>query len=231
MTHLRAAASALVDGELHDEARAAALAHLARCESCRREVEQLRQLKLRLRLGTEVCMPDRLLGALAGTIGQQVAAARPSVSGAPATPTGVPAGVGSSATRPPRRREATGPGRAPLPRRRVARPAVGVAGVAASVMLGFSGVTAYAMTGVGTAEAGTTASTQPASTPFAATGTTAVPVTAALAAATQPACRVVVPSLRVATIDSVDVELASLTASPTPSPHPHTAVTVGYRRP
>jgi anti-sigma factor RsiW len=49
MSHLGERASALIDGELGHRERERALAHLTFCADCRREVEQMRALKSRLR--------------------------------------------------------------------------------------------------------------------------------------------------------------------------------------
>ena len=48
MSHLGHRLSALIDGELNDARRERVLAHLARCEDCRREAAALRLLKQRM---------------------------------------------------------------------------------------------------------------------------------------------------------------------------------------
>lgn len=69
MSHLGHRLSALIDGELSHPQRERALAHLARCEACRREAAALRALKQRMHaLGeapADATLTDRLfaLGA------------------------------------------------------------------------------------------------------------------------------------------------------------------------
>ncbi len=58
--HLGDLGTALVDEQLSPEARAMALAHLAECPDCRRDVEQQRRLKARLRELTEPALPMTL---------------------------------------------------------------------------------------------------------------------------------------------------------------------------
>jgi anti-sigma factor RsiW len=55
--HLGDLGTALVDDQLSPEARDTALAHLADCPDCRRDVEQQRRLKARLRGLTEPTLP------------------------------------------------------------------------------------------------------------------------------------------------------------------------------
>jgi anti-sigma factor RsiW len=69
MSHLGERLSALVDGELTAAQRDRVLAHLARCEPCRREAASLRLLKQRMRTLAEASAGDALndrLMALAG---------------------------------------------------------------------------------------------------------------------------------------------------------------------
>jgi hypothetical protein len=69
MSHLGERLSALVDGELTAAQRDRVMAHLARCEPCRREAASLRLLKQRMRTLAEASAGDALndrLMALAG---------------------------------------------------------------------------------------------------------------------------------------------------------------------
>lgn len=72
MSHLGERLSALIDGELSHDQRDRVLAHLAKCEPCRREVAALRLLKRRMRaLGETTAaagLTDRLM-AMAATPG------------------------------------------------------------------------------------------------------------------------------------------------------------------
>ena len=65
MSHLGQRLSALIDGELNHAQRERALAHLARCEPCRREATALRVLKQRMHaLGeatANTALTDRLV--------------------------------------------------------------------------------------------------------------------------------------------------------------------------
>ena len=65
MSHLGQRLSALIDGELNHAQRERALAHLARCEPCRREAAALRVLKQRMHaLGeatANTALTDRLV--------------------------------------------------------------------------------------------------------------------------------------------------------------------------
>ena len=69
MSHLGPRLSALIDGELSHEQRERALAHLARCEPCRREAAALRMLKQRMHaLGeatADAALTDRLVAMAA----------------------------------------------------------------------------------------------------------------------------------------------------------------------
>ena len=58
--HLGARLSALIDGELSDAQRERVLAHLARCEHCRREAAALRLLKRRMHSLGEAAAADAL---------------------------------------------------------------------------------------------------------------------------------------------------------------------------
>jgi anti-sigma factor RsiW len=60
MRHLGARLSALIDGELSDAQRERVLAHLARCEGCRREVAALRLLKRRMHALGDAAAGDAL---------------------------------------------------------------------------------------------------------------------------------------------------------------------------
>ncbi len=62
--HLGARAASLVDGELGDDARDHALAHLAWCEACRAEVAAQRRLKARLGRLRPPDAPDPLVERL-----------------------------------------------------------------------------------------------------------------------------------------------------------------------
>ncbi|WP_113704450.1 anti-sigma factor family protein [Nonomuraea lactucae] len=64
MSHLGERVSALVDGELSHTDRDRALAHLAFCADCRREVESMRALKSRLRSLDDLAMPVDLTMSL-----------------------------------------------------------------------------------------------------------------------------------------------------------------------
>lgn len=64
MSHLGERVSALVDGELNHAERDRALAHLAFCADCRREVESMRALKSRLRSLDDLTMPADLTMSL-----------------------------------------------------------------------------------------------------------------------------------------------------------------------
>jgi anti-sigma factor RsiW len=76
--HLGPRAAPLVDGELGDDARDRALAHLAWCADCRREVIAQRRLKARLGKLRPPDAPDPLVGRLlAAGSPSEPAAARP----------------------------------------------------------------------------------------------------------------------------------------------------------
>jgi anti-sigma factor RsiW len=71
--HLGERLSALIDGELNDARRERVLAHLARCEDCRREAAALRMLKRRMHTLGDAAAGDALtwrLLALGGGEGQ-----------------------------------------------------------------------------------------------------------------------------------------------------------------
>ena len=71
--HLGERLSALIDGELNDAQRERVLAHLARCEDCRREAAALRMLKRRMHTLGDAAAGDALtwrLLALGGGEGQ-----------------------------------------------------------------------------------------------------------------------------------------------------------------
>jgi anti-sigma factor RsiW len=77
--HLGARLSALIDGELSDTQRERVLAHLARCEDCRREAAALRLLKRRMHTLGDAAVGDALtwrLLALAPRGGEGPAARR-----------------------------------------------------------------------------------------------------------------------------------------------------------
>jgi len=131
--HLGELAAALVDGALDHDTRDRAFAHLARCGSCRAEVDGQRRLKARLAaLDTPPC-PTALLGRLrtiaetspgsaslgglpdlGGSFGPPAARLVTTGAAGPAGPGGAGAGSGAGAARPsaPRR-----DGRGPSPRR------------------------------------------------------------------------------------------------------------------
>jgi anti-sigma factor RsiW len=72
--HLGERLSALIDGELTDAQRERVLAHLARCEDCRREAVALRTLKRRMHTLSDAAAGDALtwrLLALAGGEGRR----------------------------------------------------------------------------------------------------------------------------------------------------------------
>jgi anti-sigma factor RsiW len=80
--HLGERLSALIDGELSDARRERVLAHLARCEDCRREAVALRMLKQRMHTLSDTAAGDaltwRLLAlARSGWAGQPVRSAPP----------------------------------------------------------------------------------------------------------------------------------------------------------
>ena len=58
--HLGERLSALIDGELNDAQRERVLAHLARCEDCRREAGALRMLKRRMHTLGDAAAGDAL---------------------------------------------------------------------------------------------------------------------------------------------------------------------------
>jgi len=58
--HLGERLSALIDGELTDAKRERVLAHLARCEDCRREAAALRTLKRRMHTLSDAAAGDAL---------------------------------------------------------------------------------------------------------------------------------------------------------------------------
>src|SRR5215831_4703853 len=58
--HLGARLSALIDGELSDAQRERVLAHLTRCEDCRREADALRLLKRRMHTLGDAAAGDAL---------------------------------------------------------------------------------------------------------------------------------------------------------------------------
>jgi anti-sigma factor RsiW len=90
--HLGARLSALIDGELSDAQRERVLAHLARCEDCRREAAALRLLKRRMHTLGDAAAGDALtwrLLALAPRGGDGPSAhraARAARAGRPARP-------------------------------------------------------------------------------------------------------------------------------------------------
>jgi anti-sigma factor RsiW len=93
MRHLGERLSALIDGELSDAQRERVLAHLTKCEDCRREVTALRLLKRRMHTLGDAAAGDALTWRLlalapAGGEGQPahraVRAARPVRAGRPA---------------------------------------------------------------------------------------------------------------------------------------------------
>jgi anti-sigma factor RsiW len=64
MSHLGERLTALVDGELGHDERDRALAHLAGCDLCRAEADELRALKRRLRAMDDAVPGERLLARL-----------------------------------------------------------------------------------------------------------------------------------------------------------------------
>jgi hypothetical protein len=74
MSHLGERLSALVDGELTAAQRDRVLAHLARCEPCRREAASLRLLKQRMRTLAEASAGDALNDRLMALAGQPAGA-------------------------------------------------------------------------------------------------------------------------------------------------------------
>ncbi|UPK74060.1 zf-HC2 domain-containing protein [Nocardioidaceae bacterium SCSIO 66511] len=125
MTHLGDRIAAFVDGQLPDDERRIAEAHVAQCDECRRNVREQRLLKSRMTTLGEVRAPDHLLASLSDV--QRLAAvpeprssgwldrclrssaflALVAVSGATVTVTalayiiGAPADPGQGAVRPP----------------------------------------------------------------------------------------------------------------------------------
>lgn len=130
MRHLGERVSALVDGELGHAERERVLAHLAECAACRREVEEVRALKARLRAMEPPAVPADLTVSLlrmaepGGPVPPRVRPLGPAVRGV---------GAGPVDNHPARSRAATGPGR----ERRGRRARYVVVGVAsAAVALG-----------------------------------------------------------------------------------------------
>jgi anti-sigma factor RsiW len=76
--HLGDLGAALVDDQLSPDARDAALAHLASCPDCQRDVEQQRRLKARLALLSEPSLPMALA--------MRLSALKPEPAGLPAAP-------------------------------------------------------------------------------------------------------------------------------------------------
>lgn len=64
MTHLGERLTALVDGELSHDERDKALVHLAACDQCRAEADELRVLKRRLRAMSDALPAESLLKRL-----------------------------------------------------------------------------------------------------------------------------------------------------------------------
>jgi hypothetical protein len=98
--HLGDMVAPLVDGQLGDDRRDRALAHIAQCADCQREVATHRRLKARLSaLGGPELPPgavNRLLGLPAATLAERLDSAHPGFDGAPlasAPCTAVPARV------------------------------------------------------------------------------------------------------------------------------------------
>lgn len=119
--HLGDHAAALVDGALDGAARDRALAHITGCIECRREVDQQRRLKQRLRHSGDPSLPSSLTDRLRAIgLKPDGETSRPVVSaGAPPAPaTPVPA-MPTTATSP----TATSP--TPMPKPRVPVPAAG----------------------------------------------------------------------------------------------------------
>jgi anti-sigma factor RsiW len=87
--HLGDLGTALVDDQLSPEVRDTALAHLADCPDCRRDVEQQRRLKARLRELTEPALPM--------TLALRLSALKPPAA-TPAGTHGEPPGGGFAAT-------------------------------------------------------------------------------------------------------------------------------------
>lgn len=129
MSHLGERISALVDGELGHAERERALAHLTFCAACRREVEEMRSLKARLRAMEPPAMPADLTMSLlrmaepGGPIPPRVRPLGPPPGGY---------GTGPADNRPRRGRAATGPGREGRSRR-AGYVAVGVASAAVAL--------------------------------------------------------------------------------------------------
>lgn len=116
-------AAALVDGELGEDARDLALAHLARCDACRAEVATQRRLKARLSGLDGPHAPGGLLERLSGIAAD---ASEPVTMGAADDRAGDDRAGGDRAVpaRPPRRRAGVGARASErLPGRPPARPA------------------------------------------------------------------------------------------------------------
>ena len=88
--HLGDLGAALVDDQLSPELRDLALAHLASCPECQRDVEQQRRLKARLRCLAEPPLPLSLAMRLSALKPAPVAAPTSSASSGP--PGGLPGG-------------------------------------------------------------------------------------------------------------------------------------------
>ncbi|MEO3826177.1 zf-HC2 domain-containing protein [Actinomadura sp. B10D3] len=126
--------TALVDGELGDDERERALAHLAACDRCRREADLMRRLKGRLRGlsdlppsdGTDDLPTGDFLSRLRSLPGSLPESGGPSEGGAPAEPAAPAAAASRHASRsprPPARPARTSAGRPRDHRPRDGRPA------------------------------------------------------------------------------------------------------------
>jgi anti-sigma factor RsiW len=117
MSHLRDRLAALVDGELDHDGRDRVLAHLAACDECRREADDLRALKARLARLSDPPAPPELIARL-------LALGPPAPTPPPDPPCGPPPGSavapGTARPRGPRR-----PRRRPRRHRGSTRPGLG----------------------------------------------------------------------------------------------------------
>lgn len=132
--HLGDRAAALVDGELGNDSREVALAHITRCERCRREVAAQRRLKARLHQIDQPPCPDGLAERLRAIA--ENAAAAPYGCAPRRSPTPIVVVTRSRRLRPPARADHRRPSGRDGHRRRPIR--VAVAGGVGVLALGLS---------------------------------------------------------------------------------------------
>jgi len=141
MTHLGDTASAFVDGALDDETAWRVSAHVAKCRSCRAEIDAERALKNQLGAApAQAPMPSGLAAALLGIAAQPMTVGHGCAPAAAGAPSRRPAARVAQAA-PRGRADVGGPGRSVRTGgyRRAGGRYVAAAGLAATVMVGLGG--------------------------------------------------------------------------------------------